>query len=212
MRDGEPWFVCTDVASALGYLTAKDAARHLDDDEKGRHIVPTPGGDQNVTIINESGLYALVLRSRKPEARKFAKWVTSEVLPTIRKTGSYGTPRIDPAELLLDGQSDLTIELPEHIQAALNARAGVLAGEAFVLIREHLRRRIAFGAVNGHHQLLRDDLVLNLIADGDLGDALAHEYITKIRNLFSYLNGIADAACHSRDQAGEHLKALHTTY
>ncbi|RIQ15842.1 hypothetical protein D0850_17015 [Bordetella avium] len=126
MRDGEPWFVCTDVASALGYLTAKDAARHLDDDEKGRHIVPTPGGDQNVTIINESGLYALVLRSRKPEARKFAKWVTSEVLPTIRKTGSYGTPRIDPAELLLDGQSDLTIELPEHIQAALNARAGIL--------------------------------------------------------------------------------------
>ncbi|UOK17232.1 transcriptional regulator [Bordetella phage vB_BaM-IFTN6] len=121
-------------------------------------------------------------------------------------------PRIDPAEQLLSGQCDLTIELPEHIQAALNARAGVLAGEAFTLIREHLRRRIAFGAVNGHHQLLRDDLVLNLIADGDLGDALAHEYITKIRNLFSYLNGIADAACHSRDQAGEHLKALHTTY
>ncbi|MHA0354454.1 BRO-N domain-containing protein [Bordetella bronchiseptica] len=99
MRDGEPWLVASDVASALGYLTAKDAARHLDDDEKGRHIVPTPGGNQNVTIINESGLYALVLRSRKPEARKFAKWVTSEVLPSIRKTGSYGTPRIDPARL-----------------------------------------------------------------------------------------------------------------
>lgn len=89
MRDGEPWFVCTDVADALGYLTAKDAARHLDDDEKGRQIVPTLGGDQSLTIINESGLYALVLRSRKPEARKFAKWVTGEVLPAIRKTGAY---------------------------------------------------------------------------------------------------------------------------
>lgn len=97
------WFVATDVAEALGYLTAKDASRHLDADEKGRQIVPTPGGQQEVTIINESGLYALVLRSRKPEARKFAKWVTGEVLPAIRKTGSYGQTQT-PA-LPLTGQA-----------------------------------------------------------------------------------------------------------
>lgn len=83
------WFVCTDVAEALGYRNAPDASRHLDDDEKGTQIVRTLGGDQTMTIINESGLYALVLRSRKPEARKFAKWVTGEVLPTIRKKGGY---------------------------------------------------------------------------------------------------------------------------
>ncbi|SUV68308.1 BRO-N domain-containing protein [Bordetella avium] len=220
--NGEPWFIAADLCKALKLSNPSESLKALDDDEK-MTLSSTEGhsgkrgGAQFQSVISESGMYTLVLRCRdavKPGTlpHRFRKWVTAEVLPTIRKTGSYGTPRIDPAELLLSGQSDLTIELPEHIQAALNARAGVLAGEAFVLIREHLRRRIAFGAVNGHHQLLRDDLVLNLIADGDLGDALAHEYITKIRNLFSYLNGIADAACRSRDQAGEHLKALHTTH
>lgn len=88
-HNNQPWFVATDVATTLGYRNAPDASRHLDDDEKGTQIVRTPGGDQKVTIISESGLYALVLRSRKPEARKFAKWVTSEVLPSIRQTGSY---------------------------------------------------------------------------------------------------------------------------
>lgn len=92
VRDGEPWFVATDVAAALGYLTAKDAARNLSEHQKGGHILPTPGGDQRVTIINESGLYRLVLRSRKPEAEKFSDWVTGEVLPSIRKTGRYDKP------------------------------------------------------------------------------------------------------------------------
>lgn len=88
-QNNQPWFVATDVATTLGYRNAPDASRHLDDDEKGTQIVRTPGGDQKLTVISESGLYALVLRSRKPEARKFAKWVTSEVLPSIRQTGGY---------------------------------------------------------------------------------------------------------------------------
>lgn len=94
MQDGAPWFICADVAQVLGYRDASNAGRVLDDDEKGAHNVSTPGGDQKLTIINESGLYALVLRSRKPEARKFAKWVTSEVLPAIRKTGGYELPNL----------------------------------------------------------------------------------------------------------------------
>jgi prophage antirepressor-like protein len=89
IKNSEPWFVCSDVASALGYTTAKDASRNLADHQKGRQIVPTLGGDQTVTLINESGLYRLVLRSRKPEAVAFSDWVTGEVLPMIRKTGSY---------------------------------------------------------------------------------------------------------------------------
>jgi prophage antirepressor-like protein len=89
---GEPWFVAADVASALGYLTAKDMTRFLDDDEKDGQIMPTPGGPQEMTIISESGLYHAVLKSRKPEAKRFKRWVTGDVLPTIRKTGSYLAP------------------------------------------------------------------------------------------------------------------------
>lgn len=85
----QPWFVAADVASALHYLTAKDMARNLDDDEKGRQIVPTLGGDQEMLVINESGLYSAILRSRKAEAKRFKRWVTAEVLPAIRKHGRY---------------------------------------------------------------------------------------------------------------------------
>ena len=96
LRDGEPWFVARDVAAALDYSVAKDMTRNLDDDEKGGQIVPTLGGDQEMTVINESGLYSAILKSRKPEAKRFKKWVTSEVLPSIRKTGSYTAPTAQP--------------------------------------------------------------------------------------------------------------------
>ena len=96
LRDGEPWFVARDVAAALDYSVAKDMTRNLDDDEKGGQIVPTLGGDQEMTVINESGLYSAILKSRKPEAKTFKKWVTSEVLPSIRKTGSYTAPTAQP--------------------------------------------------------------------------------------------------------------------
>ncbi len=87
LLDEQPWFVATDVCEALEYKNSRKAvADHLDDDERCNQPLHR-GGTQ--TLISESGLYALVLRSRKPEARKFAKWVTSEVLPAIRKTGQY---------------------------------------------------------------------------------------------------------------------------
>lgn len=87
--DGEPWFIAVDIAKVLDYRTAYDMTRILDEDEKGTQIVRTPGGNQNVIVINESGLYSSILRSRKPEAKQFKKWVTSEVLPSIRKYGAY---------------------------------------------------------------------------------------------------------------------------
>ncbi|MEW5248631.1 BRO-N domain-containing protein [Microbulbifer sp. 2201CG32-9] len=96
--DGAVCFVAADIAAALEYATAKDLARNLDDDEKGRHIVPTPGGDQEMTVINESGLYHAVLKSRKPKAQEFRRWVTSEVLPSIRKTGGYHTTQTTDAD------------------------------------------------------------------------------------------------------------------
>ena len=88
--DGEPWFVATDVAQALEYRDSDHATRYLDDDERDTLNQGTPG--KQLTIINESGLYSLILRSRKPEAKAFKKFVTAEVLPSIRKTGSYGAP------------------------------------------------------------------------------------------------------------------------
>ena len=89
-QDGEPWFVAADVCAALTVKT--EQTRRLDEDEKGLRIVQTLGGDQEMTVINESGLYSLILTSRKPEAKRFKRWVTHEVLPSIRKTGSYAAP------------------------------------------------------------------------------------------------------------------------
>lgn len=86
---GEPWFVATDIAAALQYRDSFNMCRNLDDDEKGTQIVSTLGGAQEMLAINESGLYAAILRSRKQEAKLFKKWVTGEVLPAIRKTGRY---------------------------------------------------------------------------------------------------------------------------
>lgn len=88
-RDGEPWFVAADVAQALGYRNAPDLTRSLEDYEKGTHNVRTPGGEQEMSVVNESGLYSAVLKSRKAEAKAFKRWVTCEVLPAIRKTGEY---------------------------------------------------------------------------------------------------------------------------
>lgn len=89
-QNGEPWFVLTDVCRSLGIKNASDAAARLDDDEKGIVQIDTLGGTQKARIINESGLYSVILRSDKPEAKRFKKWVTAEVLPSIRKTGGYG--------------------------------------------------------------------------------------------------------------------------
>lgn len=90
--DGSPWFVAADVARILGYREAKDMTRRLDGEDKGRHSVPTPGGEQEMTIISEPGLYAAILGSKIPGARAFKRWVTHEVLPEIRKTGGYISP------------------------------------------------------------------------------------------------------------------------
>lgn len=100
--EGEPWFVGKDIAAALGYSdTAQAIRKHIDDEDKGVVESTTPGGKQNITIINESSLYSLMLKSKLPGAKKFKRWVTSEVLPSIRKTGAYsmqGAGRDAPAE------------------------------------------------------------------------------------------------------------------
>lgn len=112
MIDNEPWFVGKDVAEALGYKNVRDSlARHIDSDDKRDGVVihDSMGREQKPIIINESGLYSLILSSKLESAKKFKHWVTSEVLPTLRKTGSYAKVPTDPRELLM-----LTIKAHEQ--------------------------------------------------------------------------------------------------
>lgn len=99
--DGEPWFVGKDVANVLGYQNGnRDVNRHVDEDDKTVTKCGTSGGTQEMTIINESGLYSLILSSKLPSAKGFKHWITSEVLPQIRKTGKYAPRPLSREELL----------------------------------------------------------------------------------------------------------------
>lgn len=92
IKDREPWFVAKDVCDVLEYSNHNETLKRLDDDEKGVSSIDTLGGSQEMVIINEFGLYSLILGSKKSEAKQFKRWVTHEVLPSIRKTGKYETP------------------------------------------------------------------------------------------------------------------------
>lgn len=123
-----PLFVAGDLAAILGYQSAKDATRFLDEDERTLVEVDTAGGLQKVSAVTESGLYAMILKSRRPEAKRFRKWVTSEVLPAIRKQGYYAGPDyIDEAQ-------------QREIQRAVGRRAAGI-GKNFSLIYGALKDR-----------------------------------------------------------------------
>lgn len=118
--EGEPWFVGRDVANALGYVKPQNAVRNNVDKEDARiESTLTNGGAQNTLVVNESGLYSLIFGSKLESAKKFKKWVTSEVLPSIRKTGSYGKqlPK-NPMELL-----ELHYEAIRHVDNKVDALA-----------------------------------------------------------------------------------------
>ena len=123
-KDGEPWFVLKDVCNVLHIGNSRDVVARLDQDEKGVGQIDTLGGKQEMTIINESGLYNVILRSDKPEAKPFRKWVTSVVLPTIRRHGMYATP--DTVEKML-ADPDTTIKLLETIKQERAARMALEA-------------------------------------------------------------------------------------
>lgn len=98
-----PWAVGKDVAQALGYKNTRQAiASHVDGEDRGVQILDTPSGPQEMTVINESGLYSLILSSKLPAAKQFKRWITAEVLPTIRRTGGYNTQRDGTAFRLME--------------------------------------------------------------------------------------------------------------
>lgn len=113
-KDGEPWFVGKDVATALGYKDTVNALKsHVDAEDKGGWQITTQFGDKETTIINESGLYSLVLSSKLPAAKKFKRWVTNEVIPSIRKHGAYMTPETLEKVLL---SPDTLMQLAQNLK------------------------------------------------------------------------------------------------
>lgn len=118
-KSNEPWFIAKDVCDILQISKYRDAVSRLDEDERESVLVDTPGGQQRTTAINEPGLYTLVLKSRKPEAKQFKRWITHEVIPSIRKHDAYMTPeKIE--EVLLN--PDTIIKLATDLKAEREMR------------------------------------------------------------------------------------------
>ncbi len=120
---GVLWFVAADVCRALGIINVADAMSGLDQDEKGIGNADTLGGTQQVTIISESGMFSLIFRSRKPHALRFRKWVTSDVLPTIRKTGGYSVARTRVPDAVIFSRRPFEEWSPEEYRLNLSAVA-----------------------------------------------------------------------------------------
>ena len=133
---GEPWFVAADVLATIGL--GRKALERLDDDEKGVSSIHTPGGGQEMTTVNEPGLYTLVLGSRKAEAKRFKRWVTHEVLPSIRKTGSYAAPGAI-ASLPAPTQDRVTalLLIGEAVAKVPGVKAGIAMAATLTCIREN---------------------------------------------------------------------------
>ena len=136
MIDGDPWFVAKDVCECLGTAT-KDIPAILDADERGIDTIDTLGGPQEVTVISEPGLYSLTLKSRKEEARPFKRWVTHEVIPSIRKTGMYGGPKT--LQESLRAYADLLDMNERNARLALEAKKRIEALTDNILITEAQR-------------------------------------------------------------------------
>ena len=154
-EDGEPWFVAKDVLDVLAL--DKTALRKLDDDEKGVDSIHTPGGEQQMTTVTEPGFYKLVMRSRKPEAKAFQRWVTHEVLPALRREGGYMVARAD--------------ETPEETMA----RALLLAQGTM----ERQKRRIA--GLEAENEAMRPKaLFADAVAASD-GTCLVGEFAKMLR-------------------------------
>ncbi|MGV0961894.1 BRO-N domain-containing protein [Limnohabitans sp.] len=132
---GEPWFVAADVLSTISL--DRKALERLDDDEKGVNSIHTPGGVQEMTTVNEPGLYALVLGSRKAEAKRFKRWVTHEVLPTIRKTGSYAVPAIAALPAPTQDRVTSLLLIGEAVAKVPGVKAGIAMAATLTCIHEN---------------------------------------------------------------------------
>ena len=167
-KNGEPWFVGRDVCNILGYGNPRDAiARHIDEDDKGVVKSDTLGGNQNLTVINESGLYSLILSSKLPNAKRFKHWVTSEILPSIRKHGMYATDE-------LINNPDVFIQVLQELKAERERKAALEAQA------EANRPKIIFAdaVAASHNSILIGDLAKLIKQNGvDIGQKRLFEWL-----------------------------------
>lgn len=133
--NGEPWFVLKDVCEVLGLTDTGRTAERLDPDELTRTTLVSGGQNREMFVINESGLYSVILRSDKPEAKPFRKWVTSEVLPSIRKHGAYMTPETLQAAIL---NPDTLIQLCQQIKAEQDKNAALTAANSQLTVDKQI--------------------------------------------------------------------------
>ena len=166
--NGEPWFVLKDVCDVLGLGSAHKVADRLDEDERNQiPLTDSLGREQETTIVSESGLYNVILRSDKPEAKPFRKWVTSEVLPSIRKTGGYGQKVLSPVEMF-SLQAQINVEQERRLKAVEQKQAvldGVMDVMAAPMLAEDGWQEKAQKAINTaverfqtNHQTFRAEL------------------------------------------------------
>lgn len=174
--DGEPWFVAADICRVLEIGNPSQALSRLDDDERGETLISNEGTPGNPTkaIVSESGLYSLILGSRKPEAKLFKRWITHEVIPSIRKTGSYGAPvELTGPELmakaLIEAQATLTAkdEQIKQLEPKANSWARFLSSEGDMSVAEAAQLLVRDGIDMGRNRLFK--LLAALPKDGGLG-------------------------------------------
>ena len=171
-KDGEPWFVAADVCRALELGEVHVAMRRLDDDEKGRCSIPTLGGEQEMTIVNEPGLYALVLGSRKPEAKAFKRWITHDVIPTIRKTGGYNLPKDFPSALrALADETERHQQTQADLEKALNGEREMAQLAAMVLVGADTRK------ANYYDELVDKNLLTSIRETANLLKVQEKEFV-----------------------------------
>lgn len=177
--DGEPWFVGKDVAEALGYERPTDTVRkRVDDEDRGISKMETPSGKQEMTIINESGLYTLVLGSKLDSAKRFKRWVTSEVLPAIRKTGSYNKPMTEAEQirLLAKGATEL-YERVDKVETKIETLENdmPLYGCEIEEVSQHVRRK-AVSVLGGKDSEAYNDGSIRSLVFSDIYTQLKREY------------------------------------
>lgn len=164
--ENEPWFVAKDVCDVLGHSNSRAATERLDEDEKGVSKVYTPGGTQDMTVINESGLYSLVLTSNVPKVKAFKRWVTHEVIPSIRKTGVYVAPQVDSkmlyqiAQALEEKEKQIALMKPkaEFFDAVANSKDAIDLGTAAKVLNMGIGRTRLFRTLREQKILNKDNI------------------------------------------------------
>lgn len=176
MQGDAPWFVAADVCRVLQIKNSRDAVSRLDEDEKGVAIADTLGGAQSLNIVSESGLYALIFTSRLPAAKRFRKWVTAEVLPAIRRTGSYAAAALDQDDLAWKRERYWSLHQKSRDDAALRIEAvervqrligeGMKTSQAVRLVAQENGRSVS--TIRGYRRTVR------MVPTEDWGAALVN--------------------------------------